>query len=192
MNNNGLLTFAKPPSDCIPFLNSGRDLIAPLWTHFDNRQGGTISCREDTSSDVLAQVNAAIKQNSPNTNFTASSAFVATWDNVPYYDGRGVRSDRYLSSELLLSCEVWKDFNAMCWYFEGGYFPSGFSLQCSALFHPAELWKHLKVGTNLAGEWKPLLIHLFGMREMPRNCLLPQLMTSILTKDSYIKKKLGI
>ncbi|XP_073795685.1 uncharacterized protein [Danio rerio] len=105
VNNNGLLTFAKPPSDCIPFLNSGRDLIAPLWTHFDNRQGGTISCREDTSSDVLAQVNAAIKQNSPNANFTASSAFVATWDNVPYYDGRGVAT-----FQVVLASSVQRSF----------------------------------------------------------------------------------
>lgn len=97
MNNNGLLTFTKPPTDCIPLLNSGRDVIAPLWTHFDNRQGGTISYREDTSSAVLAQVTAAVKQYFPNIAFTALSAFVVTWDSVPYYNGAGVRSKHCFS-----------------------------------------------------------------------------------------------
>ncbi|XP_073795797.1 nidogen-2-like [Danio rerio] len=97
VNNNGLLTFTKPPTDCIPLLNSGRDVIAPLWTHFDNRQGGTISYREDTSSAVLAQVTAAVKQYFLNAAFTALSAFVVTWDSVPYYNGAGVRSKHCFS-----------------------------------------------------------------------------------------------
>ena len=96
MNNDGLLTFTEQLSDNIPLLNCGRDFIAPLWTHLDNRRGGTISCREDTSSAVLAQVTAAVKQYFPNITFSASSAFVATWDNVPYSNGGGVRSNRCL------------------------------------------------------------------------------------------------
>ncbi|KAK2885958.1 hypothetical protein Q8A67_016795 [Cirrhinus molitorella] len=90
VNNNGHLTFTEPLSDFIPLLNSGRDIIAPLWTHLDNRRGGTISCREDTSSAVLAQVTAAVQRYFPNVTFAATSAFVATWDSVPYYNGRGV------------------------------------------------------------------------------------------------------
>ncbi|KAG1942039.1 sushi, nidogen and EGF-like domain-containing protein [Pimephales promelas] len=92
VNNNGLLTFTEQLSDNIPLLNCGRDFIAPLWTHLDNRRGGTISYREDTSSAVLAQVTAAVKQYFPNITFSASSAFVATWDNVPYSNGGGVVS----------------------------------------------------------------------------------------------------
>ncbi|KAL1249533.1 hypothetical protein QQF64_020538 [Cirrhinus molitorella] len=90
VNNDGHLTFTEPLSDFIPLLNSGRDIIAPLWTHLDNRRGGTISCREDTSSAVLAQVTAAVQRYFPNVTFAATSAFVATWDSVPYYNGRGV------------------------------------------------------------------------------------------------------
>ncbi|TRY90287.1 hypothetical protein DNTS_034162 [Danionella cerebrum] len=89
VSNNGLLTFTEAVSDCIPFLHSGRDLIAPLWTHVDIRKGGTVSYRQDTSSDVLAQVTSAVKQNYPNITFAALSAFVATWDSVPYYSGEG-------------------------------------------------------------------------------------------------------
>ncbi|KAL0158959.1 hypothetical protein M9458_047035, partial [Cirrhinus mrigala] len=92
VNINGLLTFTEPLNSYIPLLNSGRDIIAPLWTHLDNRRGGTISYREDTSSAVLAQVTAAVNQYFPNLPlpFAATSAFVATWDSVPYSSGEGV------------------------------------------------------------------------------------------------------
>ncbi|XP_026054844.1 uncharacterized protein LOC113040855 [Carassius auratus] len=89
VNNNGHLTFTEPLSDYIPLLNSGRDIIAPLWTQLDNRRGGTISCRKDRSSSVLALVTAAIDQYFPNITFVATSAFVATWDSVPYQNGEG-------------------------------------------------------------------------------------------------------
>uniref|UniRef100_A0A673FR82 NIDO domain-containing protein n=1 Tax=Sinocyclocheilus rhinocerous TaxID=307959 RepID=A0A673FR82_9TELE len=90
VNNNGHLTFTEPLSDYIPLLNSGRDIVAPLWTHLDNRRGGTISYREDTSSAVLELVTAAIDQYFPNITFAATSAFVVTWDSVPYHSGGGV------------------------------------------------------------------------------------------------------
>ncbi|ROL48213.1 Pancreatic secretory granule membrane major glycoprotein GP2 [Anabarilius grahami] len=89
VNNNGHLTFNESLSDFVPYLNAGIDIIAPLWTDLDNENGGTISYREDTSSAVLAQVTEAVHQYFPNVTFTASSAFVATWDSVPYYSGIG-------------------------------------------------------------------------------------------------------
>ncbi|XP_058618388.1 uncharacterized protein si:dkey-9l20.3 [Onychostoma macrolepis] len=90
VNNNGHLTFSEPLSNYIPLVNYGMDIVAPLWTHLDNRRGGTISCREDTSSAVLAQLTAAIDRYHPDITFVATSAFVATWDSVPYHDGGGV------------------------------------------------------------------------------------------------------
>ncbi|XP_056100772.1 alpha-tectorin-like [Rhinichthys klamathensis goyatoka] len=92
VNNNGHLTFAAPRSSYTPIQNPGIDIIAPFWTDLDNRRGGTISYRQDKSSAVLAQVTAAVKQYFPNITFSASSAFVATWANVPYYNGGGVLS----------------------------------------------------------------------------------------------------
>ncbi|XP_056116472.1 uncharacterized protein LOC130092597, partial [Rhinichthys klamathensis goyatoka] len=89
VNNNGHLTFTQPLSAYIPYLNTGIDIIAPLWTDLNNVNGGTISYREDTSSAVLAQVTEAVHQYFPNVPFTASSAFVATWESVPYYTGGG-------------------------------------------------------------------------------------------------------
>uniref|UniRef100_A0A8C1YX87 NIDO domain-containing protein n=2 Tax=Cyprinus carpio TaxID=7962 RepID=A0A8C1YX87_CYPCA len=93
VNNNGHLTFTQPLSAYVPYLNAGIDIIAPLWTDLNNFNGGTISYREDTSSAVLAQVTQAVNQYFPNVPFTATSAFVATWDSVPYITGGGVRTN---------------------------------------------------------------------------------------------------
>ncbi|KAF4114438.1 hypothetical protein G5714_004661 [Onychostoma macrolepis] len=90
VNNNGHLTFTEPLSAYVPYLNAGIDIIAALWTDLDNDNGGTISYREDTSSAVLEQVTQAVNQYYPNVPFTATSAFVATWDSVPYITGGGV------------------------------------------------------------------------------------------------------
>ncbi|XP_043093108.1 alpha-tectorin-like isoform X2 [Puntigrus tetrazona] len=89
VNNNGHLTFTRALSAYIPYLNAGLDIIAPLWTDLYNVNGGTISYREDTSSAVLTQVTQAVNQNYPNMRFTATSAFVATWDSVPYFSHEG-------------------------------------------------------------------------------------------------------
>ncbi|RXN35881.1 nidogen and EGF-like domain-containing [Labeo rohita] len=105
VNNDGHLTFSEPLSNYIPLLSSGRDIIAPLWTHLDNRRGGTISYREDTSSAVLAQVTAAVEQYFSNVTFAATSAFVATWDSVPYYDGGGVAT-----FQVVLASSVHRSF----------------------------------------------------------------------------------
>ncbi|XP_026072663.1 alpha-tectorin-like [Carassius auratus] len=89
VNNNGHLTFTQPLSAYVPYLNAGIDIIAPLWTDLNNRNGGTISYREDRSSAVLAQVTQAVNQYFPSIGFTATSAFVATWDSVLYFSGGG-------------------------------------------------------------------------------------------------------
>uniref|UniRef100_A0A671LAS7 NIDO domain-containing protein n=1 Tax=Sinocyclocheilus anshuiensis TaxID=1608454 RepID=A0A671LAS7_9TELE len=105
VNNNGYLTFTEPLSAYIPFLDSARDIIAPLWTRLDNRHGGSISYREDTSTAVLAQVTAAVKECFPNIPFAATSAFVATWDSVPYYNGGGV-----VTFQVVLAYNVHRSF----------------------------------------------------------------------------------
>uniref|UniRef100_A0A8C1HC07 NIDO domain-containing protein n=1 Tax=Cyprinus carpio carpio TaxID=630221 RepID=A0A8C1HC07_CYPCA len=105
VNNNGFLTFTEPLSAYNPILDSARDIIAPLWTHLDNRRSGTISYREETSNAVLAQVTAAIKQYFPNIPFAATSAFVATWDSVPYYNGGGV-----VTFQVVLAYNVHRSF----------------------------------------------------------------------------------
>uniref|UniRef100_A0A8C1TEY0 NIDO domain-containing protein n=1 Tax=Cyprinus carpio TaxID=7962 RepID=A0A8C1TEY0_CYPCA len=105
VNNNGFLTFTEPLSAYNPILDSARDIIAPLWTRLDNRRSGTISYREETSNAVLAYVTAAVKQYFPNIPFAATSAFVATWDSVPYYNGGGV-----VTFQVVLAYNVHRSF----------------------------------------------------------------------------------
>uniref|UniRef100_A0A673FHQ5 NIDO domain-containing protein n=1 Tax=Sinocyclocheilus rhinocerous TaxID=307959 RepID=A0A673FHQ5_9TELE len=102
---NGHLTFTEPLYSYNPILKSDRDIIAPLWTDLDNRRGGSISYREDTSTAVLAQVTAAVKQYFPNIPFAATTAFVATWDRVPYYNGGGV-----VTFQVVLAYSVHRSF----------------------------------------------------------------------------------
>uniref|UniRef100_A0A671M9R5 NIDO domain-containing protein n=1 Tax=Sinocyclocheilus anshuiensis TaxID=1608454 RepID=A0A671M9R5_9TELE len=102
---NGHLTFTEPLYSYNPILKSDRDIIAPLWTDLDNRRGGSISYREDTSTAVLAQVTAAVKECFPNIPFAATSAFVATWDSVPYYNGGGV-----VTFQVVLAYSVHRSF----------------------------------------------------------------------------------
>uniref|UniRef100_A0A673FRA2 NIDO domain-containing protein n=1 Tax=Sinocyclocheilus rhinocerous TaxID=307959 RepID=A0A673FRA2_9TELE len=105
VNNNGYLTFTEPLSAYTPFLDSPRDIIAPLCTRIDNRHSGSISYREDTSTAVLAHVTAAVKQCFPNIPFAATTAFVATWDSVPYYNGGGV-----VTFQVVLAYNVHRSF----------------------------------------------------------------------------------
>uniref|UniRef100_A0A8C1I0P8 Uncharacterized protein n=1 Tax=Cyprinus carpio carpio TaxID=630221 RepID=A0A8C1I0P8_CYPCA len=105
VNNNGYLTFTEPLSAYNPTLDSARDIVAPLWTRLDNRRGGTVSYREDTSNAVLAQVTAAVNQYFPNIPFAATSAFVATWDSVAYHNGGGV-----VTFQVVLAYNVHRSF----------------------------------------------------------------------------------
>ncbi|XP_073795791.1 sushi, nidogen and EGF-like domain-containing protein 1 isoform X2 [Danio rerio] len=107
MNSNGYLTFTKPlpASNSSSSLNPKRDIIAPLWTQLDSRRGGSISYINKPSSNVLAQVTAAVKQYFPNIPFAAASAFVATWKSVPYNNSGGV-----VNFQVVLAYNVHRSF----------------------------------------------------------------------------------
>ncbi|XP_036429017.1 uncharacterized protein LOC118809643 isoform X2 [Colossoma macropomum] len=95
VNNNGHLTFDQAMSSWVPerfVVNSGRDLIAPLWTDMDNRGNGNISYNQYTSGSVLLQATRDINQYFPGVNFTASWVFVATWDKVAYFSYSGTET----------------------------------------------------------------------------------------------------
>ncbi|KAL6474828.1 hypothetical protein MHYP_G00158680 [Metynnis hypsauchen] len=95
VNNNGYLTFDQAMSNWVPVrfvANSGRDIIAPLWTDIDNRGNGLISYNQYTNGSVLSQATQDINQYFPGVNFTASWVFVATWDNVAYYSYSGTET----------------------------------------------------------------------------------------------------
>ncbi|XP_051770713.1 uncharacterized protein LOC127523711 [Ctenopharyngodon idella] len=59
------------------------DIVAPLWTDIDNSD---FYFQEFSGVRVLQRATNDIRQYFPQTNFTADSVFVCTWDNVRYYN----------------------------------------------------------------------------------------------------------
>ncbi|KAK9965090.1 hypothetical protein ABG768_004199 [Culter alburnus] len=91
VNNKGYLTFEGPFHQWYPNnfpAYSTRDIIAPLWTDIDITHKGTISYRQVTDGRLLNRASRDINQYYPNLNFSASWAFIVTWDKVPYYGYR--------------------------------------------------------------------------------------------------------
>uniref|UniRef100_A0A8C9T7P5 NIDO domain-containing protein n=1 Tax=Scleropages formosus TaxID=113540 RepID=A0A8C9T7P5_SCLFO len=87
VNNNGFLTFDQPVSSSYPSMfRSGYDIIAPLWSNWNNAKSGVISYRQVTSGGDLQQATSDINQYFPQLNFTATWVFIATWDNVAFYN----------------------------------------------------------------------------------------------------------
>ncbi|XP_067225187.1 sushi, nidogen and EGF-like domain-containing protein 1 [Chanodichthys erythropterus] len=95
VNNKGYLTFEGPFHQWYPNnfpAYSTRDIIAPLWTDIDITHKGTISYRQVTDGPLLNRASRDINQYYPNLNFSASWAFIVTWDKVPYYGYRRTES----------------------------------------------------------------------------------------------------
>ncbi|XP_026078956.1 uncharacterized protein LOC113056403 [Carassius auratus] len=96
VHKSGFLTFNRPlfPSSP-PTLPANIDIVAPLWTDIDNSD---IYVQEFKGVRVLQRVTNDIRQSFPNTNFTADSVFVCTWENVTYVN----TSAQYSSFQVLL------------------------------------------------------------------------------------------
>ncbi|XP_056325555.1 sushi, nidogen and EGF-like domain-containing protein 1 [Danio aesculapii] len=89
VNNNGFLTFNQPSSQNAPDsfpANGSQDIIAGLWTNIDNSATGVVSYNQYTSGSVLTRATQDINHFFSNLTFTASWAFVATWDKVAYFN----------------------------------------------------------------------------------------------------------
>ncbi|NXU82141.1 TECTA protein, partial [Xiphorhynchus elegans] len=88
VNNNGVISFDDPvrqyTADPFPLADGGT-FVAPYWADVDNVLGGDIFYRQTTDPALLAGISQNINQYFPETSFTATWAFVATWDHVAYY-----------------------------------------------------------------------------------------------------------
>ncbi|XP_029105966.1 uncharacterized protein LOC108923745 [Scleropages formosus] len=94
VNNNGFLTFDQPVSSPYSSMfQSGYDIIAPSWSNWNTTKSGIISYRQVTSGGDLQQATSDINQYFPQLNFTATWVFIATWDNVAFYNMDTVRTD---------------------------------------------------------------------------------------------------
>ncbi|XP_063168377.1 alpha-tectorin-like [Candoia aspera] len=88
VNNNGVVSFGNPVSQFTPDpfpLMDGRAFVAPFWADVDNRITGEVYYRQSQDQGLLRRVTADINAYFPHEKFTATWAFVATWDHVAFY-----------------------------------------------------------------------------------------------------------
>ncbi|NXL40927.1 TECTA protein, partial [Glaucidium brasilianum] len=94
VNNNGVISFDSQVSEYTPDpfpLADGRPFVTPYWSDVNNVAGGDVFYRQTTDPTLLALVTQNINQYFPDVSYTATWAFVATWDHVAYY---GTESDK--------------------------------------------------------------------------------------------------
>ncbi|TFJ96847.1 mediator of RNA polymerase II transcription subunit 19 [Platysternon megacephalum] len=88
VNNNGVVSFGVAVSQYTPDpfpLADGRPFVAPYWGDVNNNLGGDIYYRETQDAELLRRLTRDINQYFPEIPFTATWAFVATWDRVAYF-----------------------------------------------------------------------------------------------------------
>lgn len=88
VNNNGVVSFGNPVSQFTPDpfpLMDGRAFVAPFWADVDNRIAGEVYYRQSQDQGLLRRVTADVNAYFPHEKFTATWAFVATWDQVAFY-----------------------------------------------------------------------------------------------------------
>ena len=107
MNTNGLLSFGMPlsvfeSSSQDPFPVTGPPLVAPFWADVDTRGTGEVYYRETNDTSLLSNVTLDIQSAFVDfINFTPTSLFIATWDEVGYFNSN---TDLVKSSVFILEC----------------------------------------------------------------------------------------
>ena len=90
VNINGGISFKKAMTSFTPQdfpMEAKTPLIAPYWADVDTRKGGKIWYRQSTNQRDLDAATAQIRafHGAKYADFRATWAFIATWDNVPFY-----------------------------------------------------------------------------------------------------------
>ena len=89
MSVNGALScYGKAPEyTSNPFpLDDNKVIIAPFWADVDTSRKGNVWYHESSDPDLLKRASKEILKVYPETNFTAKCLFIATWDQVGYYN----------------------------------------------------------------------------------------------------------
>nr|CAD7200894.1 unnamed protein product [Timema douglasi] len=118
VNSNGLLSFlTEIPSFFNIQFPLDYPVIAPLYTNVDTRGSGTVYYRETQDPSLLERASDAVRESfSSAADFTATSLFIATWDNVGYYN-RG--SDKVNTFQVVI-CSNGDDSYVQFLYADGG------------------------------------------------------------------------
>ncbi|KAM8927848.1 alpha-tectorin-like [Pelodytes ibericus] len=98
VNNNGVISFGVKVSnytpDAFPLAN-GSPFVAPFWGDVDNRLGGTVYYRESTDPSLLKRIDDDMAEYYPHLHYKAKWAFVATWDQVPYFRSKSQKRNTF-------------------------------------------------------------------------------------------------
>ena len=89
VNTNGLLSFAMLQSPYLPtpFSLTNQPLVAPFWGDVDTRSSGNVFYRQTSDQALLDEVGMEIRRSFVNSRgFFPTSLFIATWNDVGYYD----------------------------------------------------------------------------------------------------------
>ncbi len=105
----------------LPLASFNPPILAPFWSDSDAGDGGLVLYAETQDSMLLTQAANEVMTAFPNQpTFTPMSLFIATWLQVPPFNGPGVsRYNTYLSAMIL-------DL------YSGKYFPSRHGIRWSA------------------------------------------------------------
>ena len=111
VNNNGLISFGTAISTYTPEafpLAGGRRFIAPYWADVDTRplDGGTVWYREERDSDMLVIAKEDVEWAFPGTGFQPKWLFIATWENVGYYNQKTNKVSEYQSCYIAIGSVI--------------------------------------------------------------------------------------
>ncbi|XP_061452969.1 alpha-tectorin-like isoform X2 [Rhineura floridana] len=98
VNNNGVVSFSVPVPEYTPKsipLVDGKAFVAPYWGDVNNILGGDIFYRETQDPELLRRVTGDINEYFPEIPFTATWAFIATWDHVAYFGTMSRRTNTF-------------------------------------------------------------------------------------------------
>ncbi|XP_078236097.1 alpha-tectorin-like [Pogona vitticeps] len=168
VNNNGVVSFDKPVSQFTPDpfpVTDGRAFVAPFWADVDNRIKGEVYYRQSQDEGLLRRVTADINTYFPKEKFTATWAFVATWDQVAFYGSLSSKVNTFqvvLASDGELSFVVmnYQDIQWISGQASGGDALTGLEgTPAQAGFNSGDADNYF----NIPGSWTPSIINISSM-----------------------------
>lgn len=179
VNNNGNLTFDGSMSVYTPYaFPSDRVIIAPYFADVDTRGDGTVS--GDGHDDVYYSVRtgssdlnaiSAIINAAFGSSFSATSAFVATWDHVGYYSHHSDLSQSN-TFQVALATDGMASYAIFNYLDDGMYWETGDASGGSGGFGGSEAAAGFYAGDNvnyyiLPGSWNAGIANIL---EQGSNC----------------------
>ncbi|XP_054855479.1 nidogen-1-like [Eublepharis macularius] len=99
VNNNGVISMAVPvpeyTPEAIPITN-GKCFVAPFWGDVNIQLGGNVFYREvNNHPEILENITKSINKYFPDIPFSATWAFIATWDHVAFFGSLSKKTNTF-------------------------------------------------------------------------------------------------